>query len=204
MINYVMVYAVLTSFVKYVCKFWNIITNYLHPSISDEITLAPPPPNAVGPKRRSFMHSLPQFLEVPFTPLFLQRSSIAVPVSNNKRNSSASFNKIEVVEMEVRRTNPGFIGKAKMNTIKMSIAMVGAFLACWTPYYVMCIWWVHSPHSTLMSLLNKLTCLIVLTHFIYYISTNSFCGNWFFFECGKCGIFHIVSALWQFFTSWIE
>ena len=113
---------------------------YIHPSISDEITLAPPPPNAVGPKRRSFMHSLPQFLEVPFTPLFLQRSSIAVPVSNNKRNSSASFNKIEVVEMEVRRTNPGFIGKAKMNTIKMSIAMVGAFLACWTPYYVMCIW----------------------------------------------------------------
>ena len=117
-----------------------MITTYLHSSISDEITLAPPPPNAVGPKRRSFMHSLPQFLEVPFTPLFLQRSSIAVPVSNNKRNSSASFNKIEVVEMEVRRTNPGFIGKAKMNTIKMSIAMVGAFLACWTPYYVMCIW----------------------------------------------------------------
>jgi gonadotropin-releasing hormone receptor len=42
--------------------------------------------------------------------------------------------------MEMRRTNPGFIGKAKMNTIKITKALVGAFLACWTPYYVMCIW----------------------------------------------------------------
>ena len=86
------------------------------------------------------MQSLPQFLELN-TPLLLQRSSKCVAVSN-KRNSSASMHKLEVLEMEVRRTNPGFIGKAKMNTIKITIALVGAFLACWTPYYVMCIWYV--------------------------------------------------------------
>ena len=87
------------------------------------------------------MKSLPQFLELN-TPLLLQRSSKCVAVSN-KRNSSASMHKLEVLEMEVRRTNPGFIGKAKMNTIKITIALVGAFLACWTPYYVMCIWYVY-------------------------------------------------------------
>ena len=97
----------------------------------------------MGPRRKSFMHSMLQFLEIPFTPLLLQRTSKSVSVSKNRISSLASFNRIEVLEMEMRRTNPGFIGKAKMNTIKITKALVGAFLACWTPYYVMCIWWVH-------------------------------------------------------------
>ena len=86
------------------------------------------------------MHSMLQFLELPFTPLLWQRTSKSVSVTKNRISSSASFNRIEVLEMEMRRTNPGFIGKAKMNTIKITKALVGAFLACWTPYYVMCIW----------------------------------------------------------------
>ena len=35
----------------------------------------------------------------------------------------------------------------------------------------------------------------------YCISANSFCGNYSFLKVKKCGNFHIVSALWQFFTS---
>ena len=35
----------------------------------------------------------------------------------------------------------------------------------------------------------------------YHISAYSFRRNFFSFESGKCVIFHIVSALWQFFTS---
>ena len=42
----------------------------------------------------------------------------------------------------IRRSNPGMIGKAKLNTIKITMTLVGVFLACWTPYYVLCIWWV--------------------------------------------------------------
>ncbi|TRY76820.1 hypothetical protein TCAL_03506 [Tigriopus californicus] len=29
---------------------------------------------------------------------------------------------------------------AKLNTIKITLTLVGVFLACWTPYYVICIW----------------------------------------------------------------
>lgn len=47
----------------------------------------------------------------------------------------------------MRRTNPGMIGKAKLNTIKITVALVGAFLACWTPYYVMCIWFWADPEQ---------------------------------------------------------
>ena len=58
-----------------------------------------------------------------------------------KKQSSCDSMQIErMVELEMRRTNPGMIGKAKLNTIKITVALVGAFLACWTPYYVMCIW----------------------------------------------------------------
>ena len=54
--------------------------------------------------------------------------------------SSLHITRVADVEFEMRRTNPGMIGKAKLNTIKITVALVGAFLACWTPYYVMCIW----------------------------------------------------------------
>ena len=40
----------------------------------------------------------------------------------------------------LRKSTPGMIGKAKLNTIKITFTLVGVFLACWTPYYVMCLW----------------------------------------------------------------
>ena len=81
-------------------------------------------------KRSAILSSLPDFN----TSLWPRRS----PESLKK--SSHSLQRIEVMEMQIRRTNPGVIGKAKLNTIKITLAMVGAFLACWTPYYFMCIW----------------------------------------------------------------
>ena len=82
-------------------------------------------------RKKSIMASLPNFVD------------FKSPRSSMCKNSSASLQKVEVLhtaEMQIRRTNPGFIGKAKLNTIKITVALVGAFLACWTPYYVMCIW----------------------------------------------------------------
>ena len=40
----------------------------------------------------------------------------------------------------LRKSAPGMVGRAKLNTIKITLTLVGAFLACWTPYYVMCMW----------------------------------------------------------------
>lgn len=41
----------------------------------------------------------------------------------------------------------GNIGRAKIQTIKMTFMIVVAFVVCWTPYYVMCLWyWIH-PYS---------------------------------------------------------
>lgn len=42
----------------------------------------------------------------------------------------------------LRRTTQGTvtIEKAKVKSIKMTFVITAAFLVCWTPYYVMCIW----------------------------------------------------------------
>ncbi len=43
-------------------------------------------------------------------------------------------------QVPLRQSAPGMVGKAKMNTIKITLTLVGVFLACWTPYYVICLW----------------------------------------------------------------
>ncbi|XP_050431723.1 adipokinetic hormone/corazonin-related peptide receptor variant I isoform X2 [Adelges cooleyi] len=35
----------------------------------------------------------------------------------------------------------GFLGRAKSRTLKMTIIIVLAFVVCWTPYYIMAIWY---------------------------------------------------------------
>ncbi|KAF5270240.1 hypothetical protein FQA39_LY08454 [Lamprigera yunnana] len=41
----------------------------------------------------------------------------------------------------IRRSSIGFLGKAKIRTLKMTIIIVVVFFICWTPYYVMSIWY---------------------------------------------------------------
>jgi gonadotropin-releasing hormone receptor len=40
----------------------------------------------------------------------------------------------------IRRSSLGYLGKAKIRTLKMTIIIVVVFFVCWTPYYVMCCW----------------------------------------------------------------
>jgi hypothetical protein len=73
------------------------------------------------------------------SPILLGRLRIPNPdpetMTTSSRKPSAASTPIVI-----RRSNPGMIGKAKLNTIKITMTLVGVFLACWTPYYVLCIW----------------------------------------------------------------
>nr|CAD7455807.1 unnamed protein product [Timema tahoe] len=40
-----------------------------------------------------------------------------------------------------RRSSLGYLGKAKVRTLKMTIIIVLVFIICWTPYYIMCVWY---------------------------------------------------------------
>lgn len=41
---------------------------------------------------------------------------------------------------KIRRSSLGFLGRARVRTLKMTIIIVLVFLICWTPYYVMSFW----------------------------------------------------------------
>ncbi|XP_011498625.1 PREDICTED: gonadotropin-releasing hormone II receptor isoform X2 [Ceratosolen solmsi marchali] len=41
----------------------------------------------------------------------------------------------------IRRSSLGFLGRARVRTLKMTIIIVLVFFICWTPYYVMSLWY---------------------------------------------------------------
>ncbi|XP_076661102.1 adipokinetic hormone receptor isoform X2 [Halictus rubicundus] len=41
---------------------------------------------------------------------------------------------------KIRRSSMGFLTRAKIRTLKMTVIIVAVFFVCWTPYYVMSLW----------------------------------------------------------------
>ncbi|XP_076181424.1 adipokinetic hormone receptor isoform X2 [Ptiloglossa arizonensis] len=41
---------------------------------------------------------------------------------------------------KIRRSSMGFLTRAKIRTLKMTVIIVAVFFICWTPYYVMSLW----------------------------------------------------------------
>ena len=51
---------------------------------------------------------------------------------------------------ELRRSGAGVLNRARARTLKMTVVMVCVFIFCWTPYYVISMWWVVvNDHITL-------------------------------------------------------
>ncbi|XP_049827018.1 adipokinetic hormone/corazonin-related peptide receptor variant I-like isoform X4 [Schistocerca gregaria] len=48
-----------------------------------------------------------------------------------------------------RRSSLGFLGRARIRTLKMTIIIVVVFFICWTPYYIMCLWWWFDKDSAM-------------------------------------------------------
>ncbi len=63
-------------------------------------------------------------------------------LNNNGGNQSLDDEMAVAAAAALRQSAPGMIGKAKLNTIKITLTLVGVFLGCWTPYYVICLWYV--------------------------------------------------------------
>ncbi|XP_076181422.1 adipokinetic hormone receptor isoform X1 [Ptiloglossa arizonensis] len=48
---------------------------------------------------------------------------------------------------KIRRSSMGFLTRAKIRTLKMTVIIVAVFFICWTPYYVMSLWYWIDRHS---------------------------------------------------------
>ncbi|XP_003690609.1 gonadotropin-releasing hormone II receptor [Apis florea] len=42
---------------------------------------------------------------------------------------------------KIRRSSIGFLTRAKIRTLKMTVIIIAVFFICWTPYYVMSLWY---------------------------------------------------------------
>lgn len=49
-----------------------------------------------------------------------------------------------------------------MRTLKMSVVIVGSFIVCWTPYYLLGLWYWFSPEGLEEAVSNSLTHLLFL------------------------------------------
>ncbi|ALC38778.1 GRHR [Drosophila busckii] len=47
----------------------------------------------------------------------------------------------DVVAERFRRSNDDVLSRAKKRTLKMTISIVIVFIICWTPYYIICMWY---------------------------------------------------------------
>ncbi|XP_051921628.1 gonadotropin-releasing hormone II receptor-like [Hippocampus zosterae] len=82
---------------------------------------------------------------------------------------------------ELRRSSSDGISKARMNTLKMTVVIVLSFVVCWTPYYLLGVWYWFQPevvdftpeyiHHSLFLFGNLNTCCDPL---IYGFYTPSF------------------------------
>ncbi|XP_062842108.1 gonadotropin-releasing hormone II receptor [Trichomycterus rosablanca] len=60
-------------------------------------------------------------------------------------NRQMHRNKDKVGEPCLRRSGTNIIPKARMKTLKMTIIIVASFVICWTPYYLLGIWYWFQP-----------------------------------------------------------
>ncbi|KAI8793188.1 gonadotropin-releasing hormone II receptor [Biomphalaria glabrata] len=50
---------------------------------------------------------------------------------------------------QLRRSGIGNIERAKTRTLKMTLVIVGAYVMCWTPYFVMSAWYYFDRNSAI-------------------------------------------------------
>lgn len=71
------------------------------------------------------------------------------------------------VELEhFRRSNDNVLCRAKKRTLKMTITIVIVFTVCWTPYYIICLWyWIdRSSVDKVSSLVRKALFIFACTN----------------------------------------
>lgn len=68
----------------------------------------------------------------PLVVIFYTYSSIFMEICRRSKEKS---------EDKIRRSSSGFLSRARVRTLKMTITIIAVFIICWSPYYVMSVWY---------------------------------------------------------------
>ncbi|KAL6437056.1 hypothetical protein ACFW04_004986 [Cataglyphis niger] len=75
----------------------------------------------------------------PLIVIFYTYSSIFMEICRRSKEKS---------EDKIRRSSSGFLSRARVRTLKMTITIIAVFIMCWSPYYVMSVWyWFDRPSA---------------------------------------------------------
>lgn len=75
---------------------------------------------------------------------------------------TSSFSFIVSFADRFRRSNDDVLSRAKKRTLKMTITIVLVFLICWTPYYIISMWYWFDRTSV-----NKISSIVRKSLFIF-------------------------------------
>lgn len=77
-------------------------------------------------------------------------------------NSSLSlYSSASSKEVHLRRSN-SYIPKARMRALKMSVVIVSSFIVCWTPYYLLGLWYWFFPDGMGATVSHSLTHMLFI------------------------------------------
>lgn len=93
---------------------------------------------------------------LPLTIVIFSYASIYIEIFKRSRISNTT----------IRRSSVQILGRAKRRTLRMTITIVIVFVVCWTPYYIISIWFWIDPISanTLDKTLTKILFLFACTN----------------------------------------
>ncbi|XP_057341367.1 adipokinetic hormone/corazonin-related peptide receptor variant I-like [Microplitis mediator] len=76
----------------------------------------------------------------PLVVIIYTYTSILIEIHSKTRENSKD---------KIRRSSIGFLGRARIRTLKMTIIIVAVFFICWTPYYIISIWyWIDRDSAS--------------------------------------------------------
>lgn len=79
------------------------------------------------------------------------------------RVTNKEFSSLLVVSRDVHlRRSHNNIPKARMRTLKMSIVIVTSFIVCWTPYYLLGLWYWLFPEKMEETVSHSLTHMLFI------------------------------------------
>ncbi|MBN3277871.1 GNRR2 protein, partial [Polyodon spathula] len=93
---------------------------------------------------------------LPLAIMILCYSRILIEISKQMTKGNISSK-----EVHLRRSKNN-IPKARMRTLKMSIGIVTSFIVCWTPYYLLGLWYWFSPDVLEETVSHSLTHMLFL------------------------------------------
>lgn len=93
---------------------------------------------------------------LPLTIVIFSYASIYIEIFKRSRISNTT----------IRRSSVQILGRAKRRTLRMTITIVIVFIVCWTPYYIISIWfWIDEiSANTLDKKLTKILFLFACTN----------------------------------------